>query len=457
MIDKVISYIQQNADGYVEELKKFLQIPSVSSNPAHDEDIGRCARYVRDQCTRIGMPIVESWSSNGHPAIYAEWLNASGKPTVLVYGHYDVQPAEPLDLWTSPPFEPDIRDGRIYARGAADDKGQVFIHLNAAEALLSQTGALPVNLKIIIEGEEEIGSPNLAPLVDANADRLRADLLLVSDSAMFAKGLPSICYGLRGLVYFELNVKSATIDMHSGSFGGAVPNAANALSEILAALKDSDGRVTVPGFYDDVVPLTDTERTSFAELPFEDEKYRKSLGIRQLTGETGYTTLERLWARPTLDINGILAGHTAVGAKTVIPATAMAKVSMRLVPDQDPEKIADLFEDYIHSITPQSIQLEITRMHGAVPYLAPVDSEVFGAARTALQQGFGAEPVLIREGGSIPIVTVFAERLGLPCLLLGFGLPDENAHAPNEFLDLHNFHKGIESIAYLYNELGKQA
>jgi acetylornithine deacetylase/succinyl-diaminopimelate desuccinylase-like protein len=390
----------------------------------------------------------------GHPIVYGEWLGADGAPTILYYGHYDVQPVDPVNQWTSPPFEAAIRDGEIYARGAADDKGQVFMHFKAVDAHIKQHGGLPVNMKFLLEGEEEVGSAHLDDFVHGHRDLLAADVVVISDSPMFDRGVPSICYGLRGLAYYQIDLRGTKTDLHSGSFGGAVANPAMVLAQVLSQMKDRSGRVKIPGFYDDVEALRPEERAEFAKLPFNEKKYRHDLGAPKLFGETGYTTLERVWGRPTFEVNGLLAGFTGDGAKTVIPAVAMAKVSMRLVPNQDPKKIGDLFEAYVKKVTPKSMELKLTRMHGGKPWMTAFDNPFVQAAGRAIEQGFGQRPVFNREGGSIPVVATFQEELGLPCVLFGVGLPDENAHAPDEKLDLGNFHNGIIAAAYLYTEIG---
>jgi acetylornithine deacetylase/succinyl-diaminopimelate desuccinylase-like protein len=403
---------------------------------------------------RIGLQNVELIPTAGYPVVYGDWTGAPGAPTILFYGHYDVQPVDPVELWESPPFEATVRDGEIYARGSADDKGQVFMHFKAVEAHLKQNGRLPVNIKFILEGEEEVGSENLDDFVRANKDRLAADVVVISDSPMFDRGIPSICYGLRGLAYFQIDLRGTKSDLHSGSFGGAVANPAFVLAQILAQLKDRGGRIKIPGFYDDVRPLSDAEREEFKKLPFNETKYRKDLGAPKLFGESGYTTLERIWGRPTAEVNGILSGFTGEGAKTVIPAVAMAKVSMRLVPDQDPDRIAKQFEDYIRKIAPKTVEVKVTRMHGGKPWMTSFDNPFVQAAGRAIEKGFGKAPVFTREGGSIPVVSTFQEELGLPSVLFGVGLPDENAHAPNEKLDVSNFHNGIIASAFLYEEIG---
>ncbi|HXF99538.1 MAG TPA: dipeptidase, partial [Bacteroidota bacterium] len=443
----------QNKERYLAELKELLAIPSVSTNPQNKPDVERCAQWVADHMRRIGLQNVQVMPTPGHPVVYGDWLNAPGKPTVLLYGHYDVQPPEPLELWTSPPFEATIRGDNLYARGSADDKGQVFIHLKSIEAYLKNTGSLPINIKLLIEGEEEIGSEHLVPFVKEHKDMLKADLVLISDSAMFAKGVPSICYGLRGLAYMQVDLVGPNKDLHSGSFGGTVHNPIQALAEIIAQLHDKNGRVAIPGFYKDVRPLTKKERDSFRKLPWSDKKYAAELGVKQLYGERGYTTLERVWARPTLECNGIWGGFTGEGAKTVLPSKASAKISMRLVPDQKAEKIARLFERHIKKIAPKTVSVTVRYLHGGEPAITPIDSPGVKAAVAALEKGFGKKPLYQREGGSIPIVVQFKEVLGLDTVLLGFGLPDENAHAPDEFINLDNFFGGMRTSAHFFNEL----
>ena len=455
-MDKVIDFINVNRDRYVEELKAFLAIPSISALPQHGGDVKRCAEWCADEMRRIGLQNVKLIDTPGNPVVYGDWLGAEGAPTILFYGHYDVQPVDPLELWTSPPFEATLRDGEIYARGSADDKGQVFMHFKAIEAHLKQNGRLPVNMKIILEGEEEVGSVNLDDFIRAHRDELGADVVVISDSAMFGRGVPSICYGLRGLVYFQLDLRGSSTDLHSGSFGGAVANPAFVLAQVLAQMKDRGGRIRIPGFYDDVVGLQDEERKAWATLPYNEKQYKKDFGIPKLFGESGYTKLERTWARQTFEVNGLLSGFTGEGAKTVLPAVAMAKVSMRLVPNQSPDKIAELFEAHVKDITPKTVELKVTRMHGGKPWMTAYDNPFVQAAGRAIERGFGRKPVFTREGGSIPVVSTFQEELGLPSGLFGVGLPDENAHAPNEKLDAANFHGGIISSAILYDEIAKR-
>jgi acetylornithine deacetylase/succinyl-diaminopimelate desuccinylase-like protein len=454
-MDKVIDFINVNRDRYLDELKALLAIPSISALPQHAGDVRRCAEWCADEMRRIGLQNVRLIDTPGNPVVYGDWLDAPGAPTILFYGHYDVQPVDPLDLWESPPFEATIRDGEIYARGSADDKGQVFMHFKAIEAHIKQNGRLPVNMRIILEGEEEVGSVNLDDFIRAHKNDLGADVVVISDSPMFARGVPSICYGLRGLVYFQIDLRGSSTDLHSGSFGGAVANPAIVLAQMLAQMKDRGGRIRIPGFYDDVVPLQEEERQAWASLPFNEKKYKKDFGIPKVYGESDYTTLERTWARPTFEVNGLLSGFTGEGAKTVLPALAMAKVSMRLVPNQDPDKIARLFDEYIHKVAPKTVEVKVTRMHGGKPWMTSYDNPYVQAAGRAIEKGFGQKPVFTREGGSIPVVSTFQEELGLPSVLFGVGLPDENAHAPNEKLDVANFHNGIIASAILYDEIAR--
>ncbi|HLF20243.1 MAG TPA: dipeptidase [Bacteroidota bacterium] len=452
-MEKVLSFAESNKDRYLSELKDFLAIPSVSSQGEHNKDTRRCAEWVANQMRTVGMNNVQIFETPGHPVVYGDWLAAAGKPTVLFYGHYDVQPVDPVNLWTSPPFEATIRGENLYARGSADDKGQVYIHLKAIESYMKNSGGLPVNIKMIIEGEEEVGSANLDNFVKGHKDLLKADLVLISDSAMFAKGVPSVCYGLRGLAYMEVEITGSKSDLHSGSFGGSVHNPIQALSEMISMLHDKNGRVAIKGFYDDVRALSKAERAAYKKLPWNDKKYTKDLGVKQLYGEKGYTTLERLWARPTLECNGIWGGYTGEGAKTVLPAKAFAKISMRLVPDQSSDRAAKLFEQQIKRIAPKTVDVKVRALHGGEPAITPIESPGVQAAVAALQKGFGKKPLYQREGGSIPIVEQFKRILGLDTVLLGFGLPDENAHAPNEHINLDNFFGGIRTSIHFYNEL----
>lgn len=451
-MDDVLSWLEVQETEILDDLFTFLRISSVSADPAHVADVRRCAEWLAGAFRAAGLAATVE-ETGGHPAVVAEWRGAPGAPTVLVYGHYDVQPPEPLEAWTSAPFEPVVRDGNVVARGASDDKGQLFCHLAAVRGHLAERGRLPVNLIFLIEGEEESGSAHLEPFLQANRERLRCDAVVVSDSSQFAPGIPALTYGLRGLAYLEAVLRGPARDLHSGSFGGAVQNPANALARMLAALHDPRGRVAVPGFYDDVRPLEDWERAAFAALPFDEEAYRESLGVDALPGEEGYTVLERVWARPTLDVNGLWSGYTGEGAKTVIPSLASAKLSCRLVPDQDPERVAALVEGRLRALAPPGCRVAVRYLHGARPVLVPVDAPAVRAASEALRRGFGAEPVFIREGGSIPVVEAFKRLLGAPVVLLGFGRPDDRAHGPDEKLNLGDFVRGIRTSAWLWELL----
>ena len=454
-IEKVVDYINVQRDRYIAELKEYLAIPSISALPEHQGDVRKAAEWSAGQLRSIGLENVRLEETPGNPVVYGEWLHAPGAPTILFYGHYDVQPVDPVELWDSPPFEATVRENEIYARGAADDKGQVFMHFKAIEAHMKQTGRLPLNIKVFLEGEEEVGSLHLDEFVRQNKALLAADVAVISDSAMFAREIPSICYGLRGLVYYQIDLRGSKSDLHSGVFGGAMANPAFVLAQMLSQMKDKSGRVKIAGFYDAVRELTEAERAEWKKLPFDEKKYRKEWGAPKLAGESGYTVLERLWGRPTFEVNGLLSGFTGEGPKTVLPAVAMAKVSMRLVPDQDPDTIAKQFEEYIRKIAPATVELKLTRLHGGKPWMAEFDSPYIRAAGRAIEKGFGKQPVFTREGGSIPVVATFQQELGIPSVLFGVGLPDENAHAPNERLDLGNFHGGVIASAHLYEEIAR--
>jgi len=454
-MNHVVDFIHTSRERYVEELKPFLAIPSISALPEHKADVHRCAEWVKAEMARIGLEHVQVVETAGHPLVRADWLHAEGAPTALFYGHYDVQPVDPLDEWKTPPFEPTVREGDIFARGAADDKGQVFVHLKAIEAHLARTGRLPINLKVVLEGEEEVGSEHLGPYVREHASELAADVVLISDTEMFDRGVPSLCYGLRGLCYMQIDLRGTHGDLHSGGYGGAVANPANVLAHVLAQLKDKSGTIRIPGFYDDVRPLREEERNEFRRLPYDETAVKKQLGAPRLAGERGYSVLERIWARPTLDVNGLLSGWTGDGSKTIIPATSMAKVSMRLVPDQRPEKIAELFEAFVRKITPKTVSLKVTNLHGASPWMTDFDNVYVQAAGRAIEKGFGKRPVYTREGGSIPVVSDFQAALNVPVVLFGFGLPDDNLHAPNEKFNLDNFFNGVLASAFLYEEIGQ--
>jgi acetylornithine deacetylase/succinyl-diaminopimelate desuccinylase-like protein len=451
-----IDYIHERRTAFVEELKGFLRIPCVSTKSEHRPDMMRAAEWLVEQMRRMGLEHVEIFPTGGHPVVYADWLRAPGKPTILIYGHYDVQPAEPLELWTTGAFDPTIRNGELYARGAVDDKGQVFMHLKALESHLKTAGRLPVNVRLLIEGEEEIGSPNLDRFIGKHKDMLRADVVVISDTAMIAKDAPGITVGLRGLVYFQIDLEAAKSDLHSGGFGGAVENPAMALAQLLAKLKDRNGRITIPGFYDDVRKLPAEERRALARLPFSEKKFQKDLGAPALVGEKGFTTLERLWARPTLEVNGLCSGFIGEGAKTVLPCKAMAKVSMRLVPNQNPNRIARLFVQYVKRLAPETVRVKVAEASGrGTPWLVPTDHPSLRAVARAIENGFGKKPVYTRSGGTIPVVATLDRLLKAPILLMGIGLPDENAHAPNEKLDLDNLHHGMLAAAYLFEELAE--
>lgn len=447
---------QEDRGRYLEELKTFLRIPSVSTLAEFQHDIRRAAGFVTDRLRAAGLDGVELIEGKGNPVVYGHWLGANDKPTLLIYGHYDVQPAAPLDEWDSPPFEPTVRGDDIFARGASDDKGQLLILVNAVESLLAAHGTLPVNVRFLIEGEEEVGGEHVESIVAEKSDRTKADAVLIADTEMFAPELPTLCVGLRGIVYGELSVRSARQDLHSGVYGGVAPNPIQALAEMLTALKDTDGRIRIDGFYDRVQRPTPREQQAWARLPFDETKYReRELGALELVGELRYSPLERLWARPTLEVHGIRGGFTGEGAKTVIPATAVAKISMRLVPDQRPEEAVRQLEAAVHKICPTSVQVEWRPIHRSAPSLIDPENPFIQAAAKALEDRFGKPAVYIRSGGSIPIVGVFQEHLGIPSVLMGFGLPDDNIHAPNEKLHLPNFYRGIEATARYLELLGE--
>jgi acetylornithine deacetylase/succinyl-diaminopimelate desuccinylase-like protein len=459
MLDRVLQTIDGRRDASLAALKDFLRIPSVSTKPDHKRDMLRCATWLADQL-KFGGLTVEILPTRGHPVVLATNRHEPGRPTILFYGHYDVQPAEPLELWKTPPFEPTVRKDdtghdAVFARGAVDDKGQVWCHVEAILAWQAH-GGLPVNLIVLIEGEEEIGSEHLAEFVRANKDKLRADLCIISDTNQFARGVPAITYGLRGLVYEEVKLTGPGHDLHSGMYGGAVPNPANVLCELIATLHNDDGSVNIPGFYDDVVPLTPEEKALWKKLPFDEEQYKRELGLSELSGENGYTTLERSWARPTLDVNGLTAGYQGPGAKTVIGSWGSAKVSMRLVPNQDPQKIQAAFRAAIRDRVPGNVKLEFTlEGHNALPVVVPIDTPATKLAAEALAVGFGKQPTFIRGGGTIPVVGMLKQELDLDTLLIGFGLPDDRVHSPNEKFDLSAFCAGTRTAAALYERLSK--
>ena len=449
--------LTESRQRFEEELNEFLRIPSVSARSEHKEDMGRCADWIAGKLGELGMT-AEVTPTPGHPIVYGEFMEAGRHaPTVLVYGHYDVQPVEPLDEWQTPPFEPEVRDGKLFARGTADDKGQIHVHMKALEAYQKVRGTPPVNLKFVFEGEEEIGSVNLEDFVRDNADRLACDAAVVSDTPMLSPELPSVCVGLRGLVYMEVRLKGPSQDLHSGSYGGAVVNPANALAEIIAQLKDDEGRVAIPGFYDAVQEPSAAEREAYGAIPMTEEDFRAEAGVPALgDGEAGIPFIERIWARPTLDVNGMLSGYTGEGAKTIIPATAMAKISMRLVPDQDPKVVRRAFERHVESLMPEGVEHEIQMHSDGLAWAADPEGPLFKAASTAVSRVFGRAPLFTREGGSIPIVPMIQTTLDTPVLLLGFALPGCNLHSPNEWISLDLYHRGIEIVARLYDEIAKE-
>jgi len=449
----VESWLGAHADERLASYKDFLRIPSISTLPAHADDCRRAAEWIGDDLRRIGFEHVSVELTPGHPIVYGDWLHAPGAQTVLVYCHYDVQPVDPLELWDSPPFEPAVANGRIVGRGSSDDKGQLHMHLRAAEALLRTRDALPVNLKVVFEGEEESSSAHLDGWLEANRDRVAADVAVISDTALFEGEIPAITIGLRGMMYAQIDVVGTAVDLHSGGFGGVVENPANALATIIASFKDAGGRITIDGFYEDVVDLTAEDRARFAELPFDEEAYRDHVGVPALAGERGFGALERRGARPTLDVNGMWSGFQGEGSKTIIPAHAHAKVSCRLVPNQEPDRIFELFRAHVERVAPPGVRTSVEYLGGGRPSLTPVDHPVTQAAARALEATFGRAPVYVREGGSIPVCASFEETLGEPVVLLGFAPSDGHAHAPNEYMDLGSYETGIRTIVRLWDEI----
>jgi acetylornithine deacetylase/succinyl-diaminopimelate desuccinylase-like protein len=456
MASPAIAFAKENEKRFLEELKELLRIPSISTLPEHRSDIDKAAGFVAAELKRIGIEHVEVIPTEGHPLVYGDWLHAAGKPTVLIYAHYDVQPAEPLDEWLSPPFEPTERNQNLYARGAVDDKGQLWMQIKALESLLVAEGKLPVNVRVLFEGEEEVGGEAVEKFVQEHGDRLKADVALVCDTELFAPELPTLCVGLRGLVYTEIEARGAATDLHSGVYGGAAPNPLFALCEIISKLKDDDGRILIPGFYDQWASPTDAELKAWKSLPFDEEHYRKTeVGSAVLTGEKDYSVLYRTWARPTLEVHGMPGGFTGAGAKTVIPAKASAKVSMRLVPDQEPDDIMEKFTRFVNSLTPKGIQITIKVHSKGKAVVVSTDNDYIKAANQALHEVFQKETVYTRSGGSIPIVGQFRNDLKIPSVMMGLGLPDDNIHAPNEKFHIPNFYKGIESVVRFLSILGK--
>ena len=453
MTSPAVDYARKNYPRFLDELKALLRIPSVSTLPEHKGDCRRAAETLAAELTRIGMENVHLIETVNNPLVYADWLHAAGQPTALCYGHYDVQPAEPLDEWVSPPFEPAERDGNIYGRGTCDDKGQVWAQVKALESLFVTSGKLPLNVRVILEGDEEVGGEGIATFVASKPPELKSDFALISDTELFAPGLPTLCVGLRGMIYTEIEVRGAKTDLHSGMYGGAAPNPFVALAQILAKLKDEEGRILIPGFYDDISPPSPEELAAWKSLPFDEEHYRiTEVGSPTLVGEAGYSVLERTWARPSLDVHGMPGGFIGAGAKTVIPAKALAKVSMRLVPGMTPAKSFALYKSYVEKIAPAGVEIQVRLIHSGDPCLVRVDNPYIQAATKALHEVWGKDTVFIRSGGSIPIVGDFDRHLGIPSVMMGFGLPDDNIHAPNEKFHLKNFELGIESVVRFMEE-----
>jgi acetylornithine deacetylase/succinyl-diaminopimelate desuccinylase-like protein len=452
-----MSYYSENRERYLEELKAFLRIPSISTNAENKPDIAAAAAFTRDRLQEAGLENASLIEGEDNPLVYADWLHAEGKPTILFYGHYDVQPPDPLEEWKSDPFEPDVRGDNLYARGASDDKGQVYILIKAVEALLATTGKVPVNVRFLIEGEEEMGGEHIETFVASRDARLASDAVVICDTEMFAMNLPTICVGLRGILYGELAVEGADHDLHSGVYGGVAANPIQAIAEILTSLKDRDGRITIPGFCDKVTPPTAAEMDAWQALPFNEDDYKKNeVGVAELTGEPEYSTLERVWARPTMEVHGIRGGFTGDGAKTVIPARAVAKISTRLVADQDPAEAEAQLVEAIRKACPKGVSTAWTTIHRGAPSLVNTDNTYIQSAAKAMEEIFGNPTVYIRSGGSIPIVGVFDEHLGIPSVMMGFGLPDDNLHAPNEKFYLPNFYRGIEAVARYLEVLGAE-
>lgn len=449
------NYVRAHSGRFLEELKEFLRIPSISTDPDHAADVARAAQWVADKLRAAGLENIEIIPTGRHPLVYADWLHAPGKPVVLCYGHYDVQPPDPLEEWNSPPFEPDIRNGNLYARGSADDKGQMYMHIKAIETLFALYGKLPVNVKFLVEGEEEVGGASVAKYVAENPGKLQADAALVSDTSLYAEDMPTLCTGLRGLVYMEVEARGPSRDLHSGLYGGAAPNAVYGLIELLAKAKDAEGRVIVPGFYDDVAEPAPAELESWKSLPFSEKEFlEKEVGSACLVGEPDRTVLERVWSRPTLEVHGIAGGFTGAGAKTVIPAAATAKVSMRMVPNQDPEKMFQLFSSWVAANTPKGIRTSVRKLSASPAVVVNPDHPAIHTAAEAFQEILGKPTVFIRSGGSVPIVGDFARHLGIPTVMMGFGLPDDGLHSPNEKFRLENFYQGTMTVAAFFERYG---
>ncbi len=453
-MEHVKKYIEEHKDRFLEELFGLIRIPSISSISEHHDDMIKCAEYWKDSILKAGADKVEIMPTDGNPVVYGEKMIDPSAPTVLVYGHYDVMPVDPIDLWKTPPFEPEVRDGKIYARGADDDKGQAFMHAKAFE-LMMKTNTLKCNVKFMIEGEEEIGSPNLGKWCSENKEMLKADVILVSDTGLIAQDIPSITTGLRGLAFMEVEVTGPNRDLHSGLFGGAVANPANVLAKMIAQLQDENGVITIPGFYDDVLEVSAAERAEMAKAPFDLDEYKKALDIKEVAGEKGYSSSERTGIRPSLDVNGIWGGYIGEGAKTVLPSKASAKISMRLVPHQDHHKIAELFEKYFISLAPDYVTVKVQDLHGGQGYVSPTDMPSYIAADRAYTDTFGKKPVPVRSGGSIPIISTFEQVLDTKSILMGFGLESDAIHSPNENFPLFNFYKGIETIVHFYKHFAE--
>ena len=450
-LSKLDVYFADHRDSHLAELDDFLRIPSISSLSEHKQDMQVAASWLAAAMKRVNLENISIDETGGHPVVYADWLHAPGKPTILFYGHYDVQPVDPLHLWETPPFEPAVRDNKLFARGASDDKGQVFMHLKAIEALFALDGELPVNVKFIIEGEEEIGSPNLPPYVEKNKEKLAADLILISDTGLYAPGKPAVCYGLRGLTGIQIDVRGAKGDLHSGLYGGGVQNAIHALAEILASFRDEHGTIQVEGFYDSVRPLSEEERQAYRDLNFDEEALKEEVGVKELFGEKGYSYLEQTWARPTLEVNGVFGGFSGEGIKTVLPAEAGAKITCRLVPDQEPDEIVALLKAHVEKHKPAGVEVTISEFDKGAPFITPFDHPVIQAAGRSYERVYEVPTAYTRGGGSIPIVAAFDQILQLPVVLMGFGLSSENFHAPNEHFHLENFDKGLRVLGdYLY-------
>lgn len=453
-MQQVEQFLSDNKGRFVEELMALLRIPSVSGKSEHQPDMRDAAELVQRYLQDAGLS-TEIVETDGHPIVYGEWLEAEGQPTVLVYGHYDVQPAEPFDEWTSPPFEPVVRDGKLFARGATDDKGQMLTHIKSVEAWMKSHGRLPVNVKFVIEGEEEVGSNNLEPYLSANKEKLACDIAVISDTSQYGPGMPAITYGLRGIMACEVTVTGPNRDLHSGVFGGSVMNPVNGLAKMVAALHDDSGRVQIPGFYDEIIPLTQTERDVFAALPFNEADYLANLGMDAVWGEEGFSTLERRWARPTCDVNGLFGGYTGEGPKTIVPSSATVKITCRLVPGQDPKKLTAALQQFLESQLSPGLKMRFQTDHGAAGIVVDQHSDYMAAAQRAIASAFGTKPVMIREGGSIPVVSTFRKLLGIDTLLLGWGLNTDNLHSPDEHFHVANFHSGTLASAYLWQELSR--